>query len=1281
MMLAGDVIYSISTNPFDSEDVNRDGTVSPLDVLAVINALGARGGAAQSEGTLRDGQTLVLDVDVNEDGSLSPIDALRVINQLQPEAEGTQKAAYTPITLSPNSVRGSRNLFFDYIDNGTTDQVQRSAGSWITDGFSAGDQILITDSGQYVDINVGLVIGQDENQQDIIGTSDADIRVHNNGVFTIQSLTATTLTLTSDLMTTFPARARLDGDLVEGENLFDNSATFFKVVDQVSPGGTFLLGTLFEDLRMVGDTGNTLADVRKGPFSAYVDVVFDNTLATPNGTSVGDISFANGFTSQTFGSFSTPGLIDEAGGVAFSTPGFAPTGAGKQLIWTTPFTAGSTTGPVTFSTNAADATTSRDTLLFSSDLVVLESEIMFNTGTINIASDVNAVADTAMVDENGGPTFINVLQNDSITVGSGPTITSPIPTTSAQGGTVAQSGANGFNYTPPSGFNGTDTFSYTITNGTTTASATVTVTVNPVDDRPVIAGPSSLNTNEDTTFTLSGFTITDPDSTNITVTLSANGTLSQTTFSGTPAQVTSTLNSITYTPVANSTAADTLSISANDGGLTGTKSVSITINSINDPPVNTINGLGNPPAQAVANTGTHTFPSGTFVVTDADPADTVSVTVSVLHGTLSNGSTTGASLSFSGSSTVNIGNLVYDPTDNYVGDDTLTITSTDGSATDTDTVAITVAPPQFPFAAANTYQANEGTGSFTLSPNPLDNDLKDDGATLSVTAISPNAAPTATSGMLAFSSGIFTYTPPTNPDFFGTETFTYTIEQDAAHTPSSTGNTESTGQIIIVIAPVNDAPTSTVPGAQTVSEDPQSPLAITGISVADIDGDNLTVTLSVSNGTLNSVAPIARSGSSLTLTGTVANLSTALAGLTYSPNSNYNGSDSLVVGVNDGTAPTVSKSVAITVTAQNDDPTISVPGAQQFFRDVSNSLSSAITIADIDAGSGNVRVNLTIGAGTLAVTSSNGTQVAQITNGISVTGSVANVNSALASLTYTSSVSGNFTLTAAVNDLGNTGTGGGQDVTGTVAVEVLDFVPTVINGEVYNDLNEDGNRDSGEGVGGITVTLTGTDFRGNSVNLQTTTNADGTYSFMDVAPNQTGSPYTITRSGSSFLQGSGGTAQVNLDLQGNQTVTGSLGGAVTFTDAGAEVYKLYSLSGTETSGVLFGADGSGSFSMLEGEWAGGRYTNVRFVATADGSSGTLTVYDTQLGVDRVANVSGAGGTLTFRGTGSARVYRVVGTPSALLSAANAEGEAENNALTSGSAFARGVDSIFANGGV
>jgi VCBS repeat-containing protein len=109
----------------------------------------------------------------------------------------------------------------------------------------------------------------------------------------------------------------------------------------------------------------------------------------------------------------------------------------------------------------------------------------------------------------------------------------------------------------------------------------------------------------------------------------------------------------------------------------------------------------------------------------------------------------------------------------------------------------------------------------------------------------------------------------------------------------------------------NDAPVNTLPGTRSGQEDVA--LAIAGISVADIDVDRdpnvndrtITVTLQVTRGTLLLGAAVpgvtvgGANSATLTLTGTLANVNTALAGLFYLGNANFNGTDTLTVTSND----------------------------------------------------------------------------------------------------------------------------------------------------------------------------------------------------------------------------------------------------------------------------------------------------------------------------------------------------------------------------------------------
>jgi VCBS repeat-containing protein len=126
---------------------------------------------------------------------------------------------------------------------------------------------------------------------------------------------------------------------------------------------------------------------------------------------------------------------------------------------------------------------------------------------------------------------------------------------------------------------------------------------------------------------------------------------------------------------------------------------------------------------------------------------------------------------------------------------------------------------------------------------------------------------------------------------------------------------------LVRVVAVNDPPINTVPGPQTVAEDTILPIA--GVLVADIDSSALTTTLSVAHGTLNVTAGagvITGNGTAIVaIAGTAAEINTALAGLAYTGNLNFNGADTITVATHDG-ASTDTDTIAITVTPVNDPP-------------------------------------------------------------------------------------------------------------------------------------------------------------------------------------------------------------------------------------------------------------------------------------------------------------------------------------------------------------------------
>ena len=268
------------------------------------------------------------------------------------------------------------------------------------------------------------------------------------------------------------------------------------------------------------------------------------------------------------------------------------------------------------------------------------------------------------------------------------------------------------------------------------------------------------------------------------------------------------------------------------------------------------------------------------------------------------------------------------------------------------------------------------------------------------------------------------------------------------------------GVVQITVNPQNDDPVNTVPGAQTTNEDTAkvfSAASSNAISVADADAgsDDIRIGLGASNGTitlptttgLNLTQGDGTSDTAIIAEGTTAEWNAALNGLSFSPAGNFNGVAGLAMDTDDlgqsgsGGTKADSDSVAITVSAVNDNPVNSVPGTQTTAEDTPKVLSTAngnaISVADVDAGGANIRVtvdarvdNAPHGSVTLAgvagltFTSGDGNDDPTTT----FEGTIANINAALDGLSYTpkKDVSGTDAGRLIVNtsDLGNSGSGG-----------------------------------------------------------------------------------------------------------------------------------------------------------------------------------------------------------------------------------------------------------------
>lgn len=687
-------------------------------------------------------------------------------------------------------------------------------------------------------------------------------------------------------------------------------------------------------------------------------------------------------------------------------------------------------------------------------------------------------------------------------------------------------------FTPATNANGTATVIVSLSddggilnNGADTGTATFIITVNSVNTAPEISvpmtgGPSpvvmpvAVLEDETTPTSFGAVSISDVDAgtDDLQVTLSvASGTLTlgtlpiglsfsggdgtadlTMTFTGNLTDINAALASLTYLPSANFNGSDALSIHVDDlehNGLTGgnqtaDQMIPINVIAVNDNPVNTV------PAGPidVDENGTLAFTgSSTISVADIDvnPAvSTVEVELTVSQGTLSLGTLPGvvtitsgandsASVTITGTfDDVNsvLANLVYSPTANYVGADTLVVTTNDlgniglpGAKNDVSSVALNVTPINTPPAftgalPASVTIAEDATTSNDLSFGTLQIDDSDDEGgimkmtiTASVgtlsTSLSTEPGSTATSlifkgteaalNSILSTAGSIKYQGPLHQNSINTvsaPTIEVLVSDEGNTGAGPVGGYEvSAGTFEVNLDATNDAPTISAPLTAVVGED--AVLSFTGgdlISIADIDIDETvaaeaTVKLTVNNGTLTMATltnltftvGTGTAESTMTFSGPLNDVNAALATLSFAPNANYAGAETLSIDVDDngntGTgAGTASASVAITVTADDDAPVLTVPSAQSLNEDASKVFSLAnsnqITVSDVDS-SPTVTLTVAHGVLTLATTAGLSFTIGDGTTDATMTfsGTPAAITTALNGLLYKPAINHNGT--------------------------------------------------------------------------------------------------------------------------------------------------------------------------------------------------------------------------------------------------------------------------------
>ena len=566
--------------------------------------------------------------------------------------------------------------------------------------------------------------------------------------------------------------------------------------------------------------------------------------------------------------------------------------------------------------------------------------------------------------------------------------------------------ANGsFTYTPVANYNGPDQFSYKANDGTVDSNtATVAITVTSVNDAPVAAG-DSYATPEDTALIVPAAGVLANDS-------DVDGDpLAAALVSG-PSHGSLTLNqngSFTYTPGANYNGPDSFSYRANDGTADSNLAVeSITVNPVNDAPV-----AQNGTASGNEDAAIH----GQAVATDIDSP---TLTYSLVGG--ADGGAQHGTVVMN-----NDGTFTYTPGTNYAGPDSFTFKANDGAAdSNTATIAITVVPitsnepPVICTPDVVKVQHNKPTAIRGVTV--FDGDAVSANETITVTLTDTYGALSATTKAYG-GGGVITGAGTHSLTITGTlaqvnADLTTLTDLDGAPNPDKIIVTANDGRggfavpqtICVDVKAVNAPPMITAPSTALVQKDKAT--KISGVSIADVDAvsanEIITVKLSDKYGAL-SVNPWALGGTgkvlgnnsqALTITGTLAQVNADLATLTDKDGTLKPDMITITAADSRG-AIAVTHTVAVNVNAR---PDIDAPCAVAVKTGHASPVLG-VSISDADAVSTHetITVNLSDTYGLLSATThvfgGGGTISGAGTSNLSITGTLAQVNADLSTLT------------------------------------------------------------------------------------------------------------------------------------------------------------------------------------------------------------------------------------------------------------------------------------------
>ena len=477
----------------------------------------------------------------------------------------------------------------------------------------------------------------------------------------------------------------------------------------------------------------------------------------------------------------------------------------------------------------------------------------------------------------------------------------------AGNGTVIINIDNKLTYTPDLNYNGTDTISYTITDGNGgVVSSTVDVVVAPVNDAPDVGTIAPQVTDEDVVLSpidvLSAASDVDGDGLNVSLASALHGSV--------------TLNgdgTLSYHPDADYFGPDTISYTVSDGnGGNTVGTVSVTVNDINDAPT------------ALADSGNVVEDSSVVIdvlANDGDFDGTLVPATVQITGTTS----AGDPLVVPGQGTWSVnpatGAITFTPQANYdgpVADITYRVRDDDGTLSNAVPVSVTISSVNDTPTAAddNAVVVEDGVAVINVLGNDGDLDGTLVPSTVQITGTTSPGDPLVVAGQGTWSvnpfSGAISFTPLANYDGPVTD-ITYTVDDDS-------GATSNPATVSVTISPVNDVPVATF-DSDTVVEDGSVTIDILA-NDTDLDGTLVPASVHITGTTLP--------GDSLVVPGQGTwSVNTATGAITFAPLPNYNGAvTDITYTVDDDSGATSNPvSVSVSIIDVNDTPTAAADNA------------------------------------------------------------------------------------------------------------------------------------------------------------------------------------------------------------------------------------------------------------------------------------------------------------------------------------------------------------------